>query len=686
MKKRSFLWWGFASFFLLPVLLIGGRLAVLGRLGAFLSMPDSPVSGDPLLRGLWKEYTYSFCKIFGKPHLDEKILQEAVDKRRKETQIRLMEEGKGDPKIPLVIHTVYTTYPGCQEVDPLCIKRFIKDLKALPKEVRSIFWSNDFSRIPNTVERLKAAVEAEGMALEFREFTTLGKNFVSKPLYDHARKHRFWNEADQLLAMNILYVHGGLYGCPGVRFQPNLVKLCRLFESVLTTDETQGEISCAFFASAAGNPMLRNLLIELPSRINELESGVRISLRGPKQEIELFSKKGLMAFFLMDCVNSKGRALGIVDTYTNGKFIRRAGINTRSAWVRQEKGEFLPSYPLPPSIFSLHNSLFTKPIVYNEADPYFQFDPVLFAKYSSLKGVTTEADWLALPRGVTDQPRKTPVIVSLTSWPPRLHYTWLAIESIMEQEVKPDRIILHLAEEEFPEHKIPKTLVQLQQRGLEIRFGRNFFGGKKLMPLRKEHEYAVIVTVDDDKWYTSDWLATLLESHEKDPACIWTYKAYAPMVQGKKLLSVKTWIFPETLFYSFTNWRCITKLPYNLLLWMNLKMDKFPSLPLLLFGAHGVLYPPRSLHPSVWDEDAYLRLSAKNDDVWFYAMALLNRTVIKMHPLPKIRTIELKKTEECGLFENGNSVGLTDRDLQSVFTQYGLYDFLGLETPKAAMQ
>ena len=64
---------------------------------------------------------------------------------------------------------------------------------------------------------------------------------------------------------------------------------------------------------------------------------------------------------------------------------------------------------------------------------------------------------------------KTNTIVSLTSFGPRLEKIWLGIESLLRQEVKPDRIILYLTASQVSDiESLPKSLLKLRNRGLEI--------------------------------------------------------------------------------------------------------------------------------------------------------------------------------------------------------------------------
>ena len=73
------------------------------------------------------------------------------------------------------------------------------------------------------------------------------------------------------------------------------------------------------------------------------------------------------------------------------------------------------------------------------------------------------------------------LIVSLTSYPKRMNYIHNTIKSLIEQSEIPDRIILWLAEEEFPgrEKDFPSELLECMGQGLEVRWCENLRSHKK---------------------------------------------------------------------------------------------------------------------------------------------------------------------------------------------------------------
>ena len=98
--------------------------------------------------------------------------------------------------------------------------------------------------------------------------------------------------------------------------------------------------------------------------------------------------------------------------------------------------------------------------------------------------------------------RNGKLIVSLTSFPARIELVWMTIASLMNQTMKPKKIILWLSEEQFQtEESIPQTLLALRKRGLEIRFCEDIKPHKKYFHTMQEYPDDIVVTVDDDIFY-----------------------------------------------------------------------------------------------------------------------------------------------------------------------------------------
>jgi hypothetical protein len=77
------------------------------------------------------------------------------------------------------------------------------------------------------------------------------------------------------------------------------------------------------------------------------------------------------------------------------------------------------------------------------------------------------------------------------------------IETLLNQSHKADKVILWLAEEEFPnkEKGLPRELIQLIKSGLTISWCRDIKSYKKLIPALEKYPKSIIVTADDDLYY-----------------------------------------------------------------------------------------------------------------------------------------------------------------------------------------
>lgn len=189
------------------------------------------------------------------------------------------------------------------------------------------------------------------------------------------------------------------------------------------------------------------------------------------------------------------------------------------------------------------------------------------------------------------------VIVSLTSFPPRIGKVALTIESIFRQKVLPSRIILWLAVEEFPnkDEDLPANLLNLKQYGLEIMYCTNLKPYKKFYHTGLNYPNNRIVTVDDDVIYDDKMLGKLIETSNKNPDCV--------------ICNRTRTILADDLDYN--NWKLF-----------DLKKEEKRML-LLPIGIGGVLYPSGYFkNLSKHSIDTIMELAPTTDDIFlrFYGL------------------------------------------------------------------
>jgi hypothetical protein len=196
------------------------------------------------------------------------------------------------------------------------------------------------------------------------------------------------------------------------------------------------------------------------------------------------------------------------------------------------------------------------------------------------------------------------LIISLTSFPERIDLFEYTLFSLINQTIRPAKIVLWVSQKEFIiKHKsIPKNLARYYEFNFEIKFVKeNYRSYKKLVYALKNYKDYLIVTADDDIYYPSDWLELLYNSHTLFPTNIIAHR-------------VHDITFKNNLIDEYKNWNGEKK---------EISFLNFPT------TGGGVLYPPYSLHEDAVNSDIFLKLCPSADDIWFYVMALLKKTKIR---------------------------------------------------------
>ncbi|HCU06105.1 MAG TPA: hypothetical protein DIC42_00770 [Holosporales bacterium] len=238
--------------------------------------------------------------------------------------------------------------------------------------------------------------------------------------------------------------------------------------------------------------------------------------------------------------------------------------------------------------------------------------------------LTTDQVWQdfeSQPSGVTTTKRTEEVVFTLTSYPARFATTWLAIESLLRQEEKPDRIVLNLFEGEFPGRVLPWMIKEQMKRGLEINWcPENFKVYLKVIPTIQKFPEAAVVAVDDDVIYPNDRLKNLIAGYKKYPECIIAQEVRETHHIGRKISPCSEW--------NFTGWRGFID-----------ERELGPSYRLIAEGVTGVLIPPKTLHEIANQYDLFKSLTPTEDDLWLYSMALLKSKKtfkIRSNALPNV--------------------------------------------------
>lgn len=213
-------------------------------------------------------------------------------------------------------------------------------------------------------------------------------------------------------------------------------------------------------------------------------------------------------------------------------------------------------------------------------------------------------------------------LVSLTSYGERiktLHYT---LYSLLNQTVKPQKIIVWLAHGE-------ELTVELQALDGVISFSycddlRSF---KKLIPTLGLGVNVPVITFDDDVIYPQNQIQRLYTEHLAQPDVVVCHRAHKIILKANKIAPYQQWEFDVAA--------------------------PAPSHLLLPIGIGGVLYPPNCFADEVSDVNLFTALCPTADDIWFKFMALKKgyKTKLVPNPLPYSHYLHVAGCQESSLWQ-----------------------------------
>lgn len=243
---------------------------------------------------------------------------------------------------------------------------------------------------------------------------------------------------------------------------------------------------------------------------------------------------------------------------------------------------------------------------------------------------------------------KEDLVISLTTYPARIDTVNQTIKTLLNQSFKPKKIVLVLGEDKFlnKENDLPENLKTLLNDKFEILWtSKDLRSYTKLIPTLKKYPNDIIVTADDDIIYPKDWLENLYNAYKKSPNMIHCHRAHGIICDKKKgILPYLNW-----------NWEMI-----------NVK----PSFNNFLTGVGGVLYPPKTLYKDILNNELFIKLCPTADDIWFWAMAVLNGTKINVVKNNYYKLIKIDSVQKETLAQYNVSNGGNDKQLQNVIEYY----------------
>ncbi len=207
-------------------------------------------------------------------------------------------------------------------------------------------------------------------------------------------------------------------------------------------------------------------------------------------------------------------------------------------------------------------------------------------------------------------------IVSLTSYGKRVKGSALyTIYSLLKQNVRPERVVLWLNEEEFNNDNITSDLRFLFDYGLDVRYAKDIRSYTKIIHSLKLFPDKHIITADDDIYYTKNFVEEFVEAHRHHPKAIITGFAKDPTLDTNNQLK------------TYSDWPEYHHVPASF------EYDKKRLVPL---GWAGVFYPSHVFDEEVTNEAVFTTLCPKADDIWLYIMGLRNNVEKRILPDSRI--------------------------------------------------
>ena len=235
------------------------------------------------------------------------------------------------------------------------------------------------------------------------------------------------------------------------------------------------------------------------------------------------------------------------------------------------------------------------------------------------------------------------LIVSLTSYPARFKTLHIVLKTLFLQSVKPDKIILWIANND--KNKITKNITYYEKFGLKIKFCEDFKSFNKIIHTINENKDCYIITVDDDIIYHKKLIEDLINKSKKFPDTIIANRVHKIILDNNNLpIQYNNWE------YEISN-QDIHKLNFQT-------------------GVGGVLYPPGSFYKDVNRIDLINKLCPDADDIWLYWMIRLNKKMVKQSGY-KNKLKEIPNTQNNNLKIKNVLLNSNDQQIKKMINYFG---------------
>lgn len=239
-------------------------------------------------------------------------------------------------------------------------------------------------------------------------------------------------------------------------------------------------------------------------------------------------------------------------------------------------------------------------------------------------------------------------IVSLTSYPKCIRMAFDVIRSLEQQTKLPDKVVLYLSKEEFPEQKFaPDVIPYTGKLDFIIRWvDGNLKPHKKYFYAFQEYRNDYVITIDDDYYHPDHMIETFADRVINYPKAVLARRAH--LITKDRAGNID----------SYQNWihKCFTFI------------DE-PRMDLIAIGCGACLYQPEFFIDEVFNLKMIKNYCLTTDDLWLKIMELLSNipTVLVSDRL------EYKEISHDGLYNMVNLNGGNDASWIKLWNFYNDY-------------
>lgn len=194
--------------------------------------------------------------------------------------------------------------------------------------------------------------------------------------------------------------------------------------------------------------------------------------------------------------------------------------------------------------------------------------------------------------GLNQEKRNEYVVVSMTSYRPRLRVAHMALKSLLYQTFEPDKIILYIENKDST--FVDKKLKRIEKYGItiEVRDDMGLGPHKKYYYATREYPQALVITVDDDMIYRRDLVELLVKKHKQFPDAICAKRVHRITLDSSNNIR------------PYKDWE------------KECRSIDIPSFELCATTGAGTLYPSSILPEETYDAENIIKYAPSCDDIW----------------------------------------------------------------------